>query len=117
MRSAFTLVLLFITIVLAGCNLTTTPPTPTLAPTEPPTFAPIAPVAPPAGSTPVNPDCLLTPANWIPYTVETGDSLSLLAEQTSSTVNELVTNNCLDNPDQIFVGIVIYLPQTPVISP
>ncbi len=117
MRAVLTFVLLLFAGVLAGCNLTTAPPTPTLAPTEPPTFTPLAPIAPPADSTPVNPDCPFTPAGWIPYTVVSGDNLSALAEETGSTVNELVINNCLDNPDQIYAGFVIYLPQIPVTSP
>jgi LysM repeat protein len=53
----------------------------------------------------------------MPYTVEPGDSMGLLAEQTSSTIQELVAGNCLNNADQIFVGQVLYLPRQPVISP
>jgi hypothetical protein len=64
--------------------------------------------------TPVNPDCLLTPSGWVAYTIQEGDNLSTLAEQTGSTVAELVTNNCLENPDQLFAGLVIFLPQMPV---
>ena len=30
---------------------------------------------------------------------------------------ELAAGNCLDNPDQLFVGQVIYLPRQPVIAP
>lgn len=117
MRSASTISSLLIATLLAGCNLTTAPPTPTLAPTQPVTFTPFAPAEPPADSTPVNPDCPATPAGWMPYTVVSGDNLSTLAEATGSTVNELVTNNCLENPDQIYAGFVLYLPQMPVISP
>ncbi|MBI5667839.1 MAG: LysM peptidoglycan-binding domain-containing protein [Chloroflexi bacterium] len=114
MRSPDILRLIVLAAVLAGCNLTTAPPTPTLAPTQPPTFAPI--ITPlPVDVTPINPDCPQTPNNWIPYTVEEGDNLSTLAEQTGSTVTELMANNCLENPDQLFAGFVIYLP--PVISP
>jgi hypothetical protein len=43
--------------------------------------------------------------------------MGLLADQTASTIEELVIGNCLDNPDQIFVGQVIYLPRQPVVSP
>lgn len=117
MRSLSRLIMLCFIILLAGCNLTTTPPTPTLAPTQFPTIEPIASVAPPADSTPVNPDCPATPAGWIPYTIVEGDNLSALAAATGSTVNELVINNCLDNPDEIYAGFVIFLPQTPVTSP
>jgi hypothetical protein len=114
MRIAKRAVLL--TLLMAGCNLTTAPPTPTPPPTE---FIPTVegPVLFPTISTPINPDCPATPPTWIAYTVEPGDTLSLLAEQTSSTVEELVAGNCMDNVDQIFVDTLIYLPRTPVISP
>lgn len=109
MRSPAIIRLLLLAIVLAGCNLTTAPPTPTLAPTPPPTFEPIITTLP-ADVTPINPDCPQTPNNWIAYTIEAGDNLSTLAEQTGSTVAELMSNNCLENPDQLFAGFVIYLP-------
>jgi hypothetical protein len=111
-------------LALAGCNLRLGQPTPTgsansplittLPPggvIDPPTAAPII------QGTPINPDCPATPSTWISYTVETGDSLGLLAEQTSSSVDELVAGNCMANPDSLFVGQVIYLPRQPVISP
>jgi hypothetical protein len=80
-------------------------------------FPPIDDGQPLVTEEPVNPDCSATPPGWIPYTVEPGDSMGLLAEQTSSTIQELTLGNCLDNPDQLFVGQVIYLPRQPVIAP
>lgn len=109
MRSPAFIRLLLLALVLAGCNLTTAPPTPTLAPTQPPTFEPVV-TSLPLDVTPINPDCPLTPNNWLPYTIAAGDSLSVLAEQTGSTITELMTNNCMENPDQLFAGFVIYLP-------
>jgi len=110
-------------LLLAGCNLSMRQPTPPTAPNAPlistlPPGANLPPLPTSSGPvTPVNPDCPATPPGWIPYTVEPGDSLGLLAEQTSSTIEELVAGNCLSNPDEIFVGQVIYLPRQPVISP
>jgi LysM repeat protein len=52
-------------------------------------------------------------AGWIAYTVQTGDSISLLAERTGTTVQELIAANCLANADVINVGQVIYLPSAP----
>jgi hypothetical protein len=105
-------------LTLMACNLTRALPTPTPPPTLPPTPLPLGDELQPAlTEEPVNPDCPATPTGWILYTVEAGDSMGLLADQTASTVQELVTANCLDNPDQIFVGQVIYLPRQPVISP
>jgi hypothetical protein len=115
-------------LILVGCNLRLGQPTPTppgnvpvittLAPDVLPdlNIPPSSDFAPVTGGTPINPDCPVTPSNWISYTVESGDSLGLLAEQTSSTLDELATGNCLTNPDALFVGQVIYLPRQPVIS-
>ncbi len=103
-------------LTLLACNLTRALPTPTPPPTLPPTPPPLL-DEPAVNEEPVNPDCAATPAGWIPYTVEPGDSMGLLAEQTSSTIQELVAGNCLDNPDQIFVGQVLYVPRQPVTSP
>jgi hypothetical protein len=118
--------LLGIALALVACNLTTAPPTPTVAPaTEIPLFLPsVTPFANLGVTTPfatgvpvegVNPNCPIPPG-WITYTVEPGDSMGLLAQQTDSTIAELTQANCLDNADQIFVGQVLYLPRTPVIS-
>jgi LysM repeat protein len=102
---------LLLMVSLIGCNLTTAT-TPTAAP-----LPPTLPAAPPLteDAAPVNPNCALTPPGWVEYTVEPGDSMGLLADQTSSTIEELVAGNCLDNADQIFVGQVLYLPQQPVV--
>jgi hypothetical protein len=114
--------------LIAGCNLTLEEPTPTL---PPPTFTPfpqqdpeLLEEAPPLGSVnsdgvsgpSPNPNCSTTPANWVTYTVEPGDSLGLLAEQTTSSVSEILAGNCLDNADQLFADTIIYLPRTPVIG-
>ncbi len=107
-------------LALIACNVTRALPTPTVAPViiTPTPFLPADELQQPAVTQePANPNCPATPPGWIPYTVEPGDSMGLLAEQTDSTIQELVAGNCLDNPDQIFVGQVIYLPRQPVISP
>jgi hypothetical protein len=108
--------LVVVSLLLASCNLRMQQPTPTTAPN-----APLITTLPPDTNVPpavqINPDCPATPPDWITYTVETGDSLGLLADQTSSTIDELVQGNCLANPDELFVGQVIYLPRQPVISP
>ena len=108
---------------LVACNLSTAPPTPTVAPaTQIPLFFPsVTPIPNLSGATPnvpvegANPNCPLPPG-WITYTVEPGDSMGLLAQQTDSSIPELTQANCLDNADQIFVGQVLYLPRTPVVS-
>jgi hypothetical protein len=118
-------------LMLVACNLSTAPPTPTLAPaTEIPLFFPsVTPLPGLDGANPttsfsltpnapiegLNPNCP-QPPGWVTYTVEPGDSMGLLAQQTDSSISELTQANCLDNPDQIYVGQVLYVPRTPVVS-
>lgn len=129
----FNLCCLFVcALVLVGCNLSASPPTPTLAPaTEIPLIFPTPPPPTSANGTPgvsspgitvttapvegLNPNCPL-PAGWTTYTVEPGDSMGLLAEQTDSTTAELTQANCLSNADEIYVGQVLYVPRAPVVS-
>lgn len=115
---------LLLMLALAACNLSRRTPVPSPQPTATfaapllqPTQDPADPLAATAVPAAGNPNCPTTPPTWVQYTVEPGDSLGLLAGQTSSTINDLVTGNCLDNPDQLEVGQVIFLPTTPVITP
>ena len=110
-----------------ACNLSRTPPTPTAGPVEPtqlstsisPTlFASITPLVPGGGSNPTQPpgdgtSCTI-PGNWVQYTVEIGDSLSSLADATSSSIQEIMNGNCLTDPDTLYIGQVIYLPRSPI---
>lgn len=118
-------VTLALAVILTGCNLSrrqpaTRAPQPTATTMAPLTLSTPDP-ANPFGATAVpavvNPNCATTPPNWVPYTIEAGDSLGLLAQQTNSTISEIVAGNCMENPDQIEIDQVIYLPTTPVISP
>lgn len=118
-------VVLALVVALAGCNLSrrqpaTRAPQPTAtftAPLTSPTLDPANPFGATAVPAVVNPNCAATPPNWVQYTIEPGDSLGLLAEQTNSSISEIVAGNCMENPDQIEIDQVIYLPTTPVISP
>ena len=110
-----------------ACNLSRTAPTPTANPVQPtqaitsvaPTlFASITPLgfsggtnatAVPVGGTP----CAV-PGNWVQYTVEDGDSLGVLATATGTTIQNIVSANCLNDPDTLFTGQVIYLPTSPI---
>jgi nucleoid-associated protein YgaU len=132
----FVHVLLGVVLLVSACTLSqeadiTTPTlsnTPTLSPsdnTSPTMFPSITPVggAPAVeGIIPTNsipemldgrPICTL-PVGWVEYTVQAGDILSELAEQTGSTVTQLVEANCLENADDILSGQVIYLPREPL---
>lgn len=117
-----------LTVAVVACNLTTAPatPTPPRFPTEQPlliasiTPLPGAVFTPPApdgsGIIAPDPNCPI-PVNWVAYTVETGDSMGLLAQQTSSSVQEIANGNCIADPDSLYVGQVLYLPRAPVVGP
>lgn len=52
-----------------------------------------------------------TVPNFEPYVVRPGDRLSdLIAGQTTITVTQLALLNCIDDPDALPVGAVIWLP-------
>lgn len=108
--------LLVMLVSLMACNLTTVQPSPTPQPTAVPL---VLPTTPPL-ATGLDPNvrlndstCVFTPFNWIPYTVQPGDSLGALSVTVDTPMQELVTNNCLENADSIFVDQVIYLPRLP----
>lgn len=125
------LILLLLMLLLSACNLTRSPavtnprvteiPLVLASPTfvfDPSTVTLTAPgaVTPITGPLEgVNPACP-PPPGWVPYTVEAGDSLGLLAAQTNSSLAELVAANCLTDPNQIYSGQVLYLPQAPVLE-
>ncbi len=113
--------LLFILLV-AACSLTTEDeeaenptPAPTFAqPTAIPTTAPFNTATPRPTNTPAptaRPPC--TPrADWPgAYTVQQGDTLFSIANAANTTVDQLATGNCINNPNDINVGQVLRLPQ------
>lgn len=56
--------------------------------------------------------CPNTPPDWVPYTVQTGETLNSLAERTNSSVFDLQQANCLQS-FTIRPGQEIFLPFTP----
>jgi LysM repeat protein len=57
----------------------------------------------------VNANCA-PPAGWVTYTVQTGDSLGVLAENAGLSLGSLATANCLTDADAILAGQVLYIP-------
>lgn len=56
--------------------------------------------------------CSSFQTNWKVYTVVRGDSLVNIASAHNSTVEELATANCLDNPNSLRIGQIIYVPNS-----
>ena len=88
----------------------------------PPAYAPTYPGAqgqqsqPAAGSpAPVgvvaNGQCIV-PNGWVPYTIQEGDTLAIIAGNYNLTVDQLAAANCLSNPDLIYAGQVVAVPGT-----
>lgn len=129
-----------IAIVLIGCNLSAqvvdtpipdsgevnTTPTqstgesslPTLTPTNNFTIIPTSntsntSVLPASTLNPTPQTACLLNTTWPTYTVQSGDTLTSIAADTGSTVDELVQANCMANPDILTVGTVLYVPQLP----
>jgi hypothetical protein len=62
-------------------------------------------------------DCVpAQPANWTTYTVQTGDTLSTIAEGSDASLRELAFVNCIANARSIVAGMTLFVPQTPVMS-
>jgi hypothetical protein len=52
-------------------------------------------------------------ADWGAYTVQRGDTLSSLARRTGSTIAELMTANCLADPDLVMLDQALLVPRQP----
>jgi hypothetical protein len=65
--------------------------------------------APVAGVRDANGQCIV-PNGWIPYTIQSGETLAGIAQSYNLTVDQLAAANCLDNPDLIYEGQVLAVP-------
>lgn len=57
------------------------------------------------------------PEGWVVYNLAVGDTLTSVAERAGSTVEELVTANCIIEPGLIAVGAPIAVPRMPDPNP
>ena len=67
------------------------------------------------------PDCDVTPtptvtrtalpAGELTHTVKAGESLFIIARQYDVTIDDIVEANNLENPDRLFIGQVLIIPQ------
>lgn len=55
-------------------------------------------------------NCDATPADWVAYTVQAGDTLFSIALRVASTVDQLSAANCLADANVLDVGQVIFIP-------
>ncbi len=84
-------------------------PSATLIPTANPDHNP----SPSAATATPTPECAVR-SEWPMYTVVRGDTLYAIARAADSTVKELATANCLEDPDRIYVGQRLHVPNVPV---
>jgi hypothetical protein len=55
-------------------------------------------------------------ADWQPYNVQRGDTLARIARRFRVSLNELISGNCLSNPNIIYVGQRLVVPSVPSTS-
>lgn len=59
--------------------------------------------------------------DWPTYVVAAGDTLSQIARRANTTVDELMTANCLADPDRLYSGQILHVPQAieadPLLTP
>lgn len=90
--------------------LPTAPPTvfPSATPSPVPTICPTPPLPTQTSSPILYPSCP-TPAGWLPYQVQPGDTLYALAWRAGTSVFALIESNCLEG-ETLQAGRIIYLP-------
>lgn len=86
---------------------------PTAAPPQlTPSPTPTATFSSSSGGVVLNPNCP-APTGWQAYIVAQGDTLGLIADAIGSSMDILQQYNCLDSPELIFAGQILYLPSLP----
>ena len=87
-------------------NVVASPAT-ALPATEPPTLPPT--IEQPTATS--EPPTATAVAGFVEYTVQKGDTLKSIAAAYSITVQDILDNNQVDNPDSLTVGTVLRIPQ------
>ncbi len=67
----------------------------------------------PSGALAPSGQCVV-PNGWVPYTIQSGDTLATIAQRYNLTVQQLASANCMQNPDLIYADQVIAVPPTPL---
>ncbi len=90
-------------------------PTPTLfVPTLPPEL--LTPTPTPPGAAQLAQTPCVPRRDWIPHTVQVGETLFSLARRAQISLAELARANCIADPSRLVVGSVIYVPR-PLATP
>ena len=66
------------------------------------------------GSTVVLPPSCVPRSDWQTYTVSSGDTLGAIARRANTSIQNLITGNCLANPNLLTVGQVLRVPNAVV---
>ena len=102
------IVFALLALLIAGAALAQEPVTPIVPFSTPP---PLVQVTPDPNDARVSACSASTLPDFVPYVVRPGDHLAdLVAAQTTVTVTQLAALNCIDDPDALPVGAVIWLP-------
>ena len=64
---------------------------------------------PVAGVQDANGQCIV-PNGWVPYSIQSGETLAIIAQAYNLTVDQLAAANCLVNPDVIYEGQILAVP-------
>ena len=98
-------------------------PTPTFTASPTLTFTPYPSLTPsitPFGgertNTPAVTGCTI-PENWIAYVIQRGDTLFYLSRRFGLTVPELASANCIEDPDNITAGQLLFVPPGSNVTP
>jgi LysM repeat protein len=91
----------WVVVVALACNLAR--PTPTVNEVNPPSIRVITP-------TPADMTGCTVRSDWPTYEVQPGDNLTGIAQSIGTTVDVLMVANCLQNPDQLNRGQILYVP-------
>jgi LysM repeat protein len=67
-----------------------------------------------APSTPDSDRCPAAHSEWPLYPVAAGDTMQSIASRTGSSVEQLVEENCLENPEAIHIGLTLRVPIVPI---
>jgi murein DD-endopeptidase MepM/ murein hydrolase activator NlpD len=85
-------------------------------PTLTPSMTPLSDSGEQIAATPVASGCVI-PEGWIDYVIQPGNTMFSLSRRFGLTVDELARANCIDDPDNITAGQLLYVPAGSDVAP